>query len=523
MADFEQVLSRAIAGLSDKSAEHRRALYDRARTSLVAQLKVLEPPLPQTEIAKQRLALEHAIRKVEGQLTLQDITQRDQLRREEFNAKPVARPSMAPRPAAPEVKASVIAKTQPPAPIEVVPPAVVQDPTEREAIAPEEQQVQPVPAEEETVDEVVTSEEMPYVQAEEAPVVTAHSMPEDEQDIAALRHIFHRIEDIPADEVPAEYSTESHKAPFHHGVSGKLKALKHLFTVPDLPPSALDNLDEPEQPVQSVKPPRFGRGSMNLSQRRTMIVAALVLASFAGAWVIIMSSDMIGRVFSSVPRSVIGLVEGEGEGRRKATERLDAEFEGPAAQSAQVSENEEIIPVAQTAILYEENPAVQQQGEAFKGQILWKVESEVGADGKPEKFMRGVLEIPQRKMKLTISLRRNLDVSLPASHTVELLFDLPPDFVQKGISSVPGVLMKPAEQARGVPLVGASARITNSYFLIGLSNLAADKDRNILMLKDRSWLEIPILYETRLRAVLVMDKGTSGERMFRQVFASWKQ
>ena len=46
--------------------EARRALYERARTALVTQLRSVDPPLSESEITKERLALEDAIRKVEA-------------------------------------------------------------------------------------------------------------------------------------------------------------------------------------------------------------------------------------------------------------------------------------------------------------------------------------------------------------------------------------------------------------------------------------------------------------------------
>ena len=45
----------------------RRALYERARTALVAQLRGVTPPLNESEITRERLALEEAIRKVEAE------------------------------------------------------------------------------------------------------------------------------------------------------------------------------------------------------------------------------------------------------------------------------------------------------------------------------------------------------------------------------------------------------------------------------------------------------------------------
>src|SRR6267142_316737 len=68
MADYYPLIARAIAGL-DPSApgESRRALYERARTALIAQLRSVQPPLSESEITRERLALEEAVRKVESE------------------------------------------------------------------------------------------------------------------------------------------------------------------------------------------------------------------------------------------------------------------------------------------------------------------------------------------------------------------------------------------------------------------------------------------------------------------------
>ena len=68
MADYYPLIARAIAGL-DPSApgESRRALYERARAALIAQLRSVEPPLSESEITRERLSLEEAVRKVESE------------------------------------------------------------------------------------------------------------------------------------------------------------------------------------------------------------------------------------------------------------------------------------------------------------------------------------------------------------------------------------------------------------------------------------------------------------------------
>lgn len=68
MADYYPLIARAIAGL-DPSApgEARRALYERARSALIAQLRSVDPPLSESEITRERLSLEEAVRKVESE------------------------------------------------------------------------------------------------------------------------------------------------------------------------------------------------------------------------------------------------------------------------------------------------------------------------------------------------------------------------------------------------------------------------------------------------------------------------
>jgi hypothetical protein len=91
------------------------------------------------------------------------------------------------------------------------------------------------------------------------------------------------------------------------------------------------------------------------------------------------------------------------------------------------------------------------------------------------------------------------------------------------VQNVPGVLMKQAEQTRGVPLAGLAVKVTPGFFLLGLSAVEADMQRNIQLLKERGWFDIPMVYANNRRAILAMEKGIPGERAFAQAFAAWRQ
>ena len=174
------------------------------------------------------------------------------------------------------------------------------------------------------------------------------------------------------------------------------------------------------------------------------------------------------------------------------------------------------------AILYEEdlsNPT----GQQFAGSVTWRTET-IKADGKPDELAADAdVYIPSRGLRMTISLRRNLDPSLPASHVIDLKCAVPADFNGGGVANLPGILMKNNERAKGVALAALSVKVTNCFFLVGLSAKAADRERNLKQLRERAWFDIPIVYANQRRAILAFDKGEAGEQVFKTVFTAWGQ
>src|SRR5262249_48705106 len=73
MADYYPLISRAVAALEKNNGENRRAVYERARTALLAQLRGVTPALEESDITRERLALEESIRKVEAEAARQFV------------------------------------------------------------------------------------------------------------------------------------------------------------------------------------------------------------------------------------------------------------------------------------------------------------------------------------------------------------------------------------------------------------------------------------------------------------------
>ncbi|MDE2332709.1 MAG: hypothetical protein KGK16_18275, partial [Bradyrhizobium sp.] len=187
----------------------------------------------------------------------------------------------------------------------------------------------------------------------------------------------------------------------------------------------------------------------------------------------------------------------------------------------QPSSTDQVAPVAQRVVLYDEDPS-DPKGKQYVGTVVWRTEPVKAGAGQPTDIaVRADIDIPDRQFKMTMSFRRNTDTSLPASHTAELTFILPPDFSGGGVSNVPGILMKSNEQARGTPLAGLAVKVTDGFFLVGLSNVESDRARNIQLLKERSWFDVPLVYVNQRRAIIAIEKGAPGERAFNEAFTAW--
>jgi hypothetical protein len=174
-------------------------------------------------------------------------------------------------------------------------------------------------------------------------------------------------------------------------------------------------------------------------------------------------------------------------------------------------------------VLYEEDPN-DSNGKRYTGTVVWSLENEPAGPGQPmDKAIRGDISIPERNMTVTFTIRRNTDKDLPSSHTVSINASLPADFSHGGIQEIRGLLMKQGESTRGVALAGLSVKVKTGFFLIGLSATEGDVQRNISMLKERNWFDIAIVYNDNRRAILAVEKGLQGDRVFSDAFGAWRQ
>jgi hypothetical protein len=536
MADYYPLIAKAVVGLDKSTAETRRALYDRARTALLAQLRGVEPALSEPDITRERLALEEAIRKVEAEIAFQRTPESARrLRGEPLSARPEA----APRAEALDDSPQEFAESPPGFGSRVPRSSIPVDEGDDQDQAGNEEIRQAVP-----LSAAATTARVPDGTVRR----TERWSPGGSLSDNGLRSFRESIGDSGSDEVVRTYPTPDHdfqrfeQGSDHwpeHDEAGIDQGLEHSLPrlssrdAPRTPTPLMDQDDARGRAAQSfpriVRPERAPSERMapermaperrleptwsaprNTNRIVAIAVIGLLVAAIAGTayWFAddIMSSMRGGRTADQAASA-----DGTSRGS-KIAERA------PSA----VGSSEGAL-ATQKVVLYEEDPA-NPNGTQFGGAAIWRTERVAPAPGqKPDVVIRGEIEIPEQKISVRLSLRRNDDKQLPASHTVEIVFTLPPDFTHGGIANIPGIMMKQGETTRGVALNGVAVKVTNNFFLVGLSSVDADMQRNVQLLKERSWFDIPVVYGDGKRALIAIEKGIPGERAFSEAFAAWEQ
>ena len=176
---------------------------------------------------------------------------------------------------------------------------------------------------------------------------------------------------------------------------------------------------------------------------------------------------------------------------------------------------------AQKMFLYEERLG-QTAPTAIEGGVAWSLKEEAPSEGqRPEPVIQAQISVPDRGLTALMTIKRNADSSLPASHTIEFVFSLPENFEGGSIDSVQRVAMKRTEQDRGDPLIAVPAKITDDFYMIALNDFPEAVTTNLDLLRTRNWIDIPLTYRNGRRALLTLEKGPAGSDAFDKALASW--
>jgi hypothetical protein len=541
MTDYQPLIGRAVDGLAKNTGEARRALYERARAALVAQLRAVEPALSESDITKERLALEEAIRKVESEAARKALSEPRPSVRAEPRPEPRAampRPALSDRqPAAGRAEARKA--EQPVADDGGAAPAAKLSARSRILGA------RSSPPKESSLREEglkgfrnVVNE----VDALGAASAKAAQTARDTRDsyVPGTRERAQPGEDFsppPAEPERLEPDFGDAEWPAAEDSARDAQGHEPVHDLDDDEPAPLPRLARPLPPHdEDIEEDHYEEPPPLRSYRswaKIALVALIVLGVAATGFEYRANIGAIYQFFTQMKSRPSTQAEQTPAAQSKFGGRVPQEQIGqtPAPStgtpdtgtSPTGQDTQETPGVAQRAVLYEADPN-DPQGKRFPGSVVWRTETVSPGPGlAPELVVHADITIPDRHMTVTWTLRRNTDKALPASHTIEVMFNLPPDFPGGGISNVPGILMKDSEEVRGMPLAGLAVKVTNGFFLLGLNSADADMQRNIQLLKERGWFDILIVYNNGSRAILTMEKGPPGEKAFSDAFAAWGQ
>lgn len=485
MADYYPLISRAVSGLSDQSPEMRGAVFDRARSALLEQLRSLDPPLSEEDIETEREGLDRAIAAIEAEYSGAAYDEAEPELREEPESEP-----------------------------------------ETDEVAQDWQGASERPVE-------VDPEEWRADQFGDASRSTDFPEPE-YQPVTAP--------------VPSATSTDSSGSDAGNGAGQEPERIggddvaAPAFTLPgarqssDTPARRQPNGDRAPERARPRVDSVTARTSSGGGIRAAIVALSLVLLIGAIASVAYWLSSADPDAPAPVPVVEAPPVNEDG----KISERIggdpapaptdaappataaaparQAEVPATAATPASPVTNDE-FGVAQRAILYEEDASnPQAEPRAAAGRAVWHLDPP--AAGAVDPTIRATVEFADAAMSMTMTIRRNLDPTLPASHTIELAFS-PGGQQGRSVRDVGLLQLKDEETVRGAPVAGLPVPVQDNYFLIGLSNIPGDIQRNTNLLTSRNWIDLPIRFAAGQRAIVSFEKGMSGDQVVARAFQAW--
>ena len=542
MADYYAILKRAVEAVPTQTREQRQTIYDKARKALLAKLQNMDPPLTPADISKQRMALEEAVRAVERDLSgssmtaapaLHDTDDEEHVRADQH------------RHEAPKVEASHKLKSAGPdddardadgASKERAKP---QKPHQGERPDTKERPKQEILEKKSPSDKVVRRAGQDVLknavrdanalgQATNKAVKHAQDAADavgEERDSGEAA----RIEPTLGDAVVSQSKT--YKRPsIEEGVSER--------------PSYASDDSADDDGSKS----RFGLIAIAMLIVVVLIGSGYLLYANRDAFLLSDSTDTeqaangsaqsVGKtqqgdngsssnssdMAAKSVRTITVTPPSEEDGAAQdddATAQTDtttADATAPVAEDANngVSSGQADLSVAQRSILYEEPGGEGEPGSASAGEVLWSLEGEgdnavVVIDA----------TIPDKKMSFNITMKKNQDAELPASHLIEISATHADADPAKAIVKIPGLILKPTEQSRGEGLVGAAIRIADDLHWVALTSGDREERYNLELLHLRGWIDIPIQYETGRRAILTLEKGEAGDQVITNAIQAW--
>lgn len=541
MADFVAVLKKTLDGLGETGPETRARVYDKARATVAAKLAAINPPPPLPVAERQKKALEDAIAAVESEYAPAKPAFEDPLEELEnvFAALKEGKPIPAAKPAAPAKAAAAPAPKTAPLP---EPPAVTREPVLKTPAPQQTAEADFFAADDETL---FQSQERPYDAYEPRPrrrygtaiaavlalLVLAGG------GYAAWLNRDEVTQLLGLDAAPPAATTGVAEQPAAEQAADEQPAAEPAAAtdvasapVEESPADAEPAAETPAKFTQRLNAdgtevdagPADGEATVGEGTSVASLTAPVAADQPPAAPPASPPADTATSPDASAPPADQADPAAPLPGDAAAVATAPADATASPAEPAPTTQGDQQVAVGQRAIFYEERTAVA-QGSAEPGSIVWsEVQESPGGDAPPERAIRAEATIPGKDIQLRMTIRRNADKTLPASHIIEMIFLTPEGFEGGGIDNVLRMALKSSEQDAGSPLLGIPAKIADGFFLIALNDSPKDIETNLNLLRRQSWIDIPLVYKNGRRALFTMEKGIPGEKVFTETLKSWE-
>ena len=580
MADFVAVIRKAVDNLSDNTPENRERVYSKARAAIRRQLEAMSPPPAEEIVNRQMSKLEEAIAEVESEHAVaveEDESETDRLM-SELEALVEEKQPAPSAPLAPPPPPASAAPAAPPPPAREEPqwtpppatprqepqwdePPAAPDATDNRsaeeewgAVADARNQVDSEPSVSEYRDEMDVAAE-PELPAEPLPPPPPAARPtpvsaDEHDDVFGLGEPrSSRADTLAAAEAPAERRRpiRSGKSGGRSGLTGLVLGIAVLLLLAVAGFAAWTQKDALMAMVSGSGETETAAPAETTPPAETATESEPADAAGEGTETAALAPDepaddpdrkftqrlnADGSESNPGPAPEVADASGPVEGRSVTAQTdpgnspppLEApgttEEAGADTAGEQTAQADEPIGVQQKMFLYEER-LDQQSPAVSEGSVVWTLIDDPENGGPNNVAIRGEISTDDGNLSALITIKRNADKSLPASHIIEIVFALPENFSGGGIDQVQRISMKQTEQDQGNPLIAVPARITEDFYMIALNDLAEAVQTNTQLLRERNWIDIPVIYSNGRRALITLEKGTSGTEVFNQALDIW--
>jgi hypothetical protein len=155
------------------------------------------------------------------------------------------------------------------------------------------------------------------------------------------------------------------------------------------------------------------------------------------------------------------------------------------------------------------------------GSTVWSLIP--AAPGQPATVaVKAEADIPDLKMHAAMTLRKNTDPTLQATHTIDLKFSFADGAPITGFKDVGLPQMRMEDSTAAEALTSVKVKISDTYFLIALAKGDNDTARNLDLMQTHSWFDFPLLLNDGRIAKVVFQKSPEGQAMLEKAFEAWK-